>query len=382
MRRRDGLHAFERLDPALRLTCLGCLGAEALDEAVHVCDLALLLFVGRLLVGELFGAHPFERAVVPAVQRGAVLFDMQDLGADTVEKIAIVRDQQQGAAILLEPGFEPDHRVEIQVVGRFVQKQQVRAAHQCPCQVEAHAPAAGEIRERACLVLRAEAKTAHQAGGATVRLVAADVVELGVQVRNVLAVAILLGSGQFALQLPQAGVTVEHVLDCRLRGRRHLLRDVRDDPAGRSTDGSFVGGQAAEDQREQARLPGTVGTGQAGLLTGVYLKRGALEQQAWPAAQGDVVELQHDLDSVFGKRAIIAVRRACGAHFRSLISDPVGGNRWPRSGGRCRYLRWRRDPPPCVRPAGSGERRAPTVRACRSPGPGDRGPGRAGRSDV
>ena len=90
LRRCDGLHAFERLDPALRLTCLGRLWRGSARQAVHVRDLALLLFVGRLLVGELFGAHLFERVVVPAVQRGAVLFDMRDLGADTVEKIAIV----------------------------------------------------------------------------------------------------------------------------------------------------------------------------------------------------------------------------------------------------------------------------------------------------
>ena len=42
----------------------------------------------------------------------------------------------------------------------------------------------------------------------------------------------------------------------------------------------FVGGQAAEDQREQARLPGTVGTGQAGPSDRGVSKRGALEQQA------------------------------------------------------------------------------------------------------
>ena len=65
-----------------------------------------------------------------------------------------------------------------------------------------------------------------------------------------------------------------------------------------------------------------------------------------------------------------------------LFPDPGGGSRWPRSGGWCRYRRCRRDPPLSVRPAGSGERRVPTGRACRSPGPGDRGPRRAGHSGV
>ena len=53
-------------------------------------------------------------------------------------------DQNQGAGIALQPFFQPDHRIEIQVVGRFIEQQQIRAANQCLCQVQAHPPAPGE----------------------------------------------------------------------------------------------------------------------------------------------------------------------------------------------------------------------------------------------
>ena len=43
MGRGDQLHALQRLDPALGLACLGGLGAKALDIAVDVGDLPLLL---------------------------------------------------------------------------------------------------------------------------------------------------------------------------------------------------------------------------------------------------------------------------------------------------------------------------------------------------
>jgi hypothetical protein len=45
----DFLHPRQRLDAALRLARLGGLGAEAVDVALQVGDLALLLFVHRLL---------------------------------------------------------------------------------------------------------------------------------------------------------------------------------------------------------------------------------------------------------------------------------------------------------------------------------------------
>ena len=58
----DELHAFERLDAALRLLGLGRLGAEAVDERLEMCDLALLLRVRRLLLRERDRALAFELA--------------------------------------------------------------------------------------------------------------------------------------------------------------------------------------------------------------------------------------------------------------------------------------------------------------------------------
>ena len=78
VRRRDQLHALERLDPALRLARLGRLGAEAVDEALQARDLALLPGVHRLLVRELRGALRLERGVVAAVAPQLAPVDVQD----------------------------------------------------------------------------------------------------------------------------------------------------------------------------------------------------------------------------------------------------------------------------------------------------------------
>ncbi|MNE75652.1 hypothetical protein D3C76_1451500 [compost metagenome] len=74
---------------------------------------------------------------------------MQDLVDDWVEEITVMRNQHQGARIAFQPAFQPDHRIQIQVVGGFVQQQQIGTANQSLCQVKAHAPSAREGAHRA-----------------------------------------------------------------------------------------------------------------------------------------------------------------------------------------------------------------------------------------
>ena len=61
---------------------------------------------------------------------------------DRIEKFAIVRYQQQRALIATQPRFEPHDGVQIQMVRRFVEQQQIGTAHQRLRQIQAHAPAA------------------------------------------------------------------------------------------------------------------------------------------------------------------------------------------------------------------------------------------------
>jgi hypothetical protein len=71
----------------------------------------------------------------------------RDVG-DGVEELAVVADHDHGAGVALEPGFQPDQGVQVQVVGGFVEQQQVGRAHQRAGQLQAHAPAAGEAVDR------------------------------------------------------------------------------------------------------------------------------------------------------------------------------------------------------------------------------------------
>ena len=59
-----------------------------------------------------------------------------------VQKVTVVRNQQQGALIAFEPAFQPQHGIEVEVVGRFIEQKQVGTAHQRPAEIESDAPAA------------------------------------------------------------------------------------------------------------------------------------------------------------------------------------------------------------------------------------------------
>ncbi|MNR53789.1 hypothetical protein D3C85_1738610 [compost metagenome] len=55
---------------------------------------------------------------------------MGDMIDHRIEEIAVVGDQQQRARVTLEPVFQPEDRIEIEVVGRLVEQQQFGRAHQ------------------------------------------------------------------------------------------------------------------------------------------------------------------------------------------------------------------------------------------------------------
>src|SRR5690606_18669512 len=116
MRGRDALHPFERLHATLRLACLARLRAEALDEAHHVLDLALLALVHRLLLRELRRALLFERRVIARVDLRLTVLEVHDAAHGTIEELAIVRNHEQRALIVAQPALEPDDGVEIEVV--------------------------------------------------------------------------------------------------------------------------------------------------------------------------------------------------------------------------------------------------------------------------
>ena len=90
-------------------------------------------------------------------------------------------DHEQRAGVVAQPFLQPNHRIEIEMVRRLIEQQQIGPAHQRLRDIETHAPTTGERAHGASFIVGIEAKTVHQACRTAARIVAADGCVMGMQ---------------------------------------------------------------------------------------------------------------------------------------------------------------------------------------------------------
>jgi hypothetical protein len=202
-------------------------------------------------------------------------------------------DHQQGAGVFLQPGLEPHQGVEVEVVGRFVEQQEVRRAHQRARQLQPHAPAAGEAVDRPVELAHLETQAEDQRLRARLRVVRAGVVQRHVRVRHALAVVARLGRGDLGLRRGERGVAGDDEVGRGFARLRHVLRDLRHAPLRRHGKVAFVLVQGAVQEREQAGLAGAVAADEADLFTGIDRHRGTVEQDLGATPQAEILEDDH-----------------------------------------------------------------------------------------
>ena len=155
------LDAVDRLQLRLRLARLGRLVAKALDEALHPRDLGLAagdVAPGGELARRLLGAPGVPRAL--EVARAAGL-ELEHRGADRLEKPAVVGDEDDRRVEPDEVVLEPLERLDVEVVGRLVEQQQVGARGEHPRERGPGQLTAREAAERAVELVVAEAEPAQ-----------------------------------------------------------------------------------------------------------------------------------------------------------------------------------------------------------------------------
>jgi len=178
--------------------------------------------------------------------------------------------------------------VQIEVVGGFVEQQQVRAAHERARELQAHAPAAGEGIHFLRQFGRGEAQSVHQAGGAVARGIAAGVLEGFVQRGEALAIVLLVRVRKLPFERAQGRIAVDDEFDRRLRARRDVLRHMGDDePPGQFQVARFLV-QLSQQQCEQARLAAAVRPHYADLLARMQSQVDAFEQQLRAACEREL----------------------------------------------------------------------------------------------
>ena len=143
--RSNQLHPLQFFQAALGLLGFGGLGLEAGNKLFDFGHTGLLLLEQHLLLGQFFGTNAFVGAVVARVHGQLLVVQVDNMIGHTVDEIAVVGNKQQGARVFAQVAFQPQGRFQIQVVGGFVQQQQVGRHHQCLSQIQTNTPATGEV---------------------------------------------------------------------------------------------------------------------------------------------------------------------------------------------------------------------------------------------
>ena len=79
------------------------------------------------VVGQPLGAGAFEEVVVACVGNQLFVIDMHDVVAYVVQQVAVVADHENGVAEAFEMLGQPQHGLEVEMVRRLVEDQELRA---------------------------------------------------------------------------------------------------------------------------------------------------------------------------------------------------------------------------------------------------------------
>ena len=172
----DALQAVELLLAATRLFA-ALPRLVAADELLGVRDVFLLRLVLARPALHPLGAQLHVARVGAGIQLGALVGDLDGARGDTVEEVAVVRDDDERARPVEQIVLQPLQRGEVEVVRRLVEQQQIRLLQQQLAERGARLLAAAEVRRRSRLLLAREAEAIQHLAHARLQRVAARVLE-------------------------------------------------------------------------------------------------------------------------------------------------------------------------------------------------------------
>ena len=177
--RLEPFELVELLDAALHEARLARLVAEAADEAFHVLDFFALPLVRRHLEREAFLAQHEVARIAANVLGEPPARHFDRAGGDAVEKIAVMRDEDDPALVRDQVIFEPVARLDVEMVGRLVEHHEVGRVEQEFRQRDTHPDAAGKFANVAPEVFFAEAQAEQHRGGTALGAVKVMMLEFG-----------------------------------------------------------------------------------------------------------------------------------------------------------------------------------------------------------
>ena len=155
----DQLELLKHTHTALHLVGLGVRALEALDEVGRLGDELLLLLVGLHLLLAALGTQALVLGVVHLIVVEAAHRDLEGTRGDVVDEGAVVADDDDCLPRLDEEVFKPLDRLNVEVVRRLVEEEDVGLLQEELCQLDTHTPAPTELARLSREVASLEAKT-------------------------------------------------------------------------------------------------------------------------------------------------------------------------------------------------------------------------------
>ena len=232
--------------------------------------------------------------------------------------------------------LEPQRALEIEIVGRLVEQQEVGLGEQSRGERDAHAPAAGKGGQRPRAARFVETKAGKDRRRARRRRMRVDIDKPRMDFGDAMRIGGGLG---FAKQRAALGIGREHEIDERRLAAGRFLRDLADPRAPGQRDRAALGRDLAGDQPEQRRLADAVAPDEADARRRQGSTGRAVEKKARPKPVGEVVDLQHRAAHAVPRRACPAP--ACRTRKATAISAPLlnsDDKDRPRHGDRTHFL--------------------------------------------
>ncbi len=214
-------------------------------------------------------------------------------------------DDDHGGVALVEHGLQPADRVDVQVVGRFVQQQHVRVREQCLCQQHAQLPARGHAAHVALVLGGGDAHAQQQLAGAGLGGVTVVFGVLGLQLGGLHVVFVgrfRVGVDGVALlrRAPHLGVAHHHhVQHAHVFIGELVLAQLAQAHARLQHDVARRRLEVAAQDLHEGGLAATVRADQAVAVALAELDRDILEQRLGAELHGDVCGRKHVLNLVW-----------------------------------------------------------------------------------
>jgi len=261
-------------------------------------------FLGELLV-ELRPLHglagqPFllladEGRIVTWPRREPAAIELDDPGREPLEKGAVVGDEDHRAGIFEQEGLEPLDRLDVEMVGRLVEEQQVGLRDQRPGQQHAPLPSAGQGVDRD---VGRQAEAGQHQLDALLQSPAITLLQLVLQgaepVERTRAAVVDNVNGRVMVSLHQAGQVaeplgddVEHRRRCR---QRDVLLEPRDPGPRLTPHRTSIGRQLPAQDLEERGLAGPVSADDGHALPRLDLECDIVEQRQVTVGVMEVID--------------------------------------------------------------------------------------------